>query len=69
MINFIKARWQVIYTEDCKYLRWCRLGPTGFIVGIWFTVVLTLWRLCHYTGACFGLILFWLYVKGRYGNN
>lgn len=67
MIKFILSRLHVIYTEDCKYLRWTRLGPKGFVVGIWFLIVLTLWRLCWYTGTLLGLLFFWLFVA-TYGN-
>ena len=60
MTVFILSRLQVTYLEACKYLRWTRPGPKGFVVGIWFASVLTLWRLCWYTGTLIGLLYLWL---------
>lgn len=63
LLYFYWTHLQFIYREAAKYLRWCRLGPKGFIFGLWFAGVLSLWRLCHYTGVFIGLCLGWLFMK------
>ena len=62
MLNFLHVRLLLTLGESSKYLRWCKLGVKGIIVGIWFAAVLLLWRVFWYAGTFICLVLFRIYL-------